>query len=74
MLGSLGGGRLVRGVGVVLSVLMTTMIVVRGQGSQPSPTAAAPAFAPPPAPVQPIPYSHKTVSYTHLTLPTIYSV
>jgi len=59
MLGSLGGGRLVRGLGVVLSVLMTTMIVVRGQGSQTSPTAAAPAFAPPPAPVQPIPYSHK---------------
>lgn len=63
MSGTLGGGRLLRGLGVVLSVLMATAIVVRGQAASQTPpaapAAAPPVFTPPPAPAQPIPYSHK---------------
>src|SRR5689334_628679 len=63
MSGTLGGGRLLRGLGVVLSVLMATAIVVRGQAASQTPpaapAAATPVFTPPPAPTQPIPYSHK---------------
>jgi hypothetical protein len=56
-----GGRRLTLGVSVWLSVVMVAGIVLRGQGSGQTATAPAPAvaFAAPPAPVQPIPYSHK---------------
>jgi hypothetical protein len=64
MRGVMWGGRLAVGLGLGLSVLMATMIVLRGQSSGQTATAAtnaaaAPAYAAPPAPVQPIPYSHK---------------
>jgi hypothetical protein len=65
MRGAIGGRRVAGGLGVGLGVLMATMIVLRGQGSSQTPPAAtnaataAPAFVPPPAPTQPIPYSHK---------------
>ena len=60
----MGGGRLAGGLAVGLGVLMATMIVLRGHGSGQTPPAAAAAstaapHVPPPAPVQPIPYSHK---------------
>jgi len=64
MLRFLVGGRSAYRVGLALCVLLVTVIGLRAHGDDhtaqgATAPAAAPAFAPPPAPVQPIPYSHK---------------